>query len=219
MFSFLQGHSRHFSALYNRSFVRLNLGANLFLFVISSEIVVWQDVLQTLKVKYIMSGLFIVIAKQAVMEQLDKQRPALPYPHRVSQRAALSTYQPLPGLEMSNFFDKATQKIRKKVGRTVDQLRPSPQQGKAASPAPLQPTTDPSTSPRDPAISISIMPPSPPTVLETTGSAVKGLLMAVRDGSDLFLPLKAALVGVVALWDIFDVLRFFPLVLKYSHCI
>jgi len=47
--------------------------------------------------------------------------------------------------------------------------------------------------------------PSPPTVLATTGSAVKGLLAAARDGSDLFLPLKAALVGVVALWDIFDV--------------
>jgi len=29
--------------------------------------------------------------------------------------------------------------------------------------------------------------------------------MAARDGSDLFLPLKAALVGVVALWDIWDV--------------
>jgi len=48
-------------------------------------------------------------------------------------------------------------------------------------------------------------PPSPPTVLATTGSAVKGLLAAARDGLDLFLPLKAALVGVVALWDLFDV--------------
>jgi len=48
-------------------------------------------------------------------------------------------------------------------------------------------------------------PPSPTTILATTGSAVKGLLVAARDGSDLFLPLKAALVGVVAIWDIFDV--------------
>jgi len=46
--------------------------------------------------------------------------------------------------------------------------------------------------------------PAPPTILERTGSALKGLLVAARDGSDLFLPLKAALVGVVALWDIFD---------------
>jgi len=51
-------------------------------------------------------------------------------------------------------------------------------------------------------------PPSPTTILATTGSAVKGLLAAARDGSDLFLPLKAALVGIVALWDIFDV-RYF----------
>jgi len=47
--------------------------------------------------------------------------------------------------------------------------------------------------------------PLKPTLLATTGSAVKGLLVAARDGSDLFLPLKAALVGVVALWDMFDV--------------
>jgi len=47
--------------------------------------------------------------------------------------------------------------------------------------------------------------PSSPNILATTGSAVKGLLAAARDGSDLFLPLKAALVGVVALWDVFDV--------------
>jgi len=39
---------------------------------------------------------------------------------------------------------------------------------------------------------------------------VKGLLVAARDGSDLFLPLKAALVGVVALWDVFDVRRLVP---------
>ena len=51
-------------------------------------------------------------------------------------------------------------------------------------------------------------PPSPPKIMATIGSAVKGLLVAARDGSDLFLPLKAALVGVVALWDIFDVPHF-----------
>jgi len=48
--------------------------------------------------------------------------------------------------------------------------------------------------------------PAPPTILETTGSALKGFLVAARDGSDLILPLKAALVGVVALWNIFDVI-------------
>jgi len=65
-------------------------------------------------------------------------------------------------------------------------------------------------------------PPSPPTILATTGSAVKGLLVAARDGSDLFLPLKAALVGVVALWDIFDVscstlARYLVLIFSTAH--
>jgi len=49
--------------------------------------------------------------------------------------------------------------------------------------------------------------PSPPSILATTGSAVKTLLTAARDGSDLFLPLKAALVGVVAIWDVYNVSR------------
>ena len=62
----------------------------------------------------------------------------------------------------------------------------------------------PSESP-PPAVPNYARPPSPPTIMATTGSAVKGLLVAARDGSDLFLPLKAALVGIVALWDIFDV--------------
>ena len=56
-----------------------------------------------------------------------------------------------------------------------------------------------------PTVPAYLEPPSSPTILATTGSAVKGLLKAARDGSDLFLPLKAALVGIVALWDIFDV--------------
>jgi len=65
----------------------------------------------------------------------------------------------------------------------------------------------PSPSPQSTLVAVPVYarPPSPPTVLATTGSAVKGLLAAARDGSDLFLPLKAALVGVVALWDLFDV--------------
>ena len=68
--------------------------------------------------------------------------------------------------------------------------------------------TDTLSLPSAPALSTTpayARPPSPRTVLATTGSAVKGLLAAARDGSDLFLPLKAALVGVVALWDVWDV--------------
>jgi len=48
-------------------------------------------------------------------------------------------------------------------------------------------------------------PTSPTKILTITGSAVKVLLAAARDGSDLFLPLKAALVSVLAIWDIVDV--------------
>jgi len=76
----------------------------------------------------------------------------------------------------------------------------SSQQAESAASEPAPPPANVVT----PAIPEYAKTPSPPTVMETTGSAVKGLLKAVRDGSDLILPLKAALVGVVALWDIFD---------------
>jgi len=74
------------------------------------------------------------------------------------------------------------------------------------------PTLEPSPS----AAPAYVRPPSPTTILATTGSAVKGLLVAARDGSDLFLPLKAALVGVVALWDLFDVRHSTLIVCSYS---
>jgi len=65
--------------------------------------------------------------------------------------------------------------------------------------------------------------PSQSSVLATTGSVTKELLAAVRDGSDLFLPLKAALTGVVKLWDIWDVswlneIRLHLLILGLAHC-
>jgi len=44
-----------------------------------------------------------------------------------------------------------------------------------------------------------------PSAISTTVSVVKEFLEAARDGSDLFLPLKAALVGVVKIWDICEV--------------
>ena len=67
--------------------------------------------------------------------------------------------------------------------------------------------TSPPLESSQPTVPTYARPPSPASILSTTGSAVKGLLAAARDGSDLFLPLKAALVGVVALWDIWDVCR------------
>jgi len=111
---------------------------------------------------------------------------------------------------MSKLFDRATHKVKKRIGQTVDRLRPSSSQGqsRSTSPAPSQPVGPSSPPPPEltsPGIPAYVRPPSPPKILATTGSAVKGLLVAARDGSDLFLPLKAALVGVVALWDVFDV--------------
>jgi len=174
-------------------------------------------------------------------------------PPQVSHGAETSTYRPVLLLPMSRLFDKATQKVKKKVGQAVDRLRLTSQENKAASPTPEQrsgksanlasgillpssvptamismaqssttatstiipppplsgpPMTSASLRPPEPiapVIPAYARPPSPSTILTTTGSAVKALLMAARDGSDLFLPLKAALVGVVALWDIWDV--------------
>jgi len=48
-------------------------------------------------------------------------------------------------------------------------------------------------------------PRSPHNTSVTAGSVIHELLEAARDGSDLFLPLKAVLVGVVKIWDICDV--------------
>jgi len=45
-------------------------------------------------------------------------------------------------------------------------------------------------------------PKAPPTALSTTGSVVQEFLAAARDGADLCLPLKAALVGAVKIFEI-----------------
>jgi len=45
-------------------------------------------------------------------------------------------------------------------------------------------------------------PQTPHTVAATTGSVVHEFLAAARDGSDLCLPLKAALVGAVKIFEI-----------------
>jgi hypothetical protein len=46
-----------------------------------------------------------------------------------------------------------------------------------------------------------------PSSFQTGKSVVKEVLEAIRDGSDLFLPLKAALVGIVKIMDIMEVRR------------
>ena len=92
---------------------------------------------------------------------------------------------------MSGFVKKA----KKKAGLFVDKLRPG-----SASPAP------PAADPIPPAPSSDrhayAKPPAPSTAIATTGSVIHELLAAARDGSDLCLPLKAVLTGVVKIWDV-----------------
>ena len=48
-------------------------------------------------------------------------------------------------------------------------------------------------------------PSTPPSALVTTGSVIHDLLTTIRDASDMCLPLKAAVVGVLKIWDVCEV--------------
>ena len=48
-------------------------------------------------------------------------------------------------------------------------------------------------------------PSTPPSALSTTGSVVYELLKTIGDASDMFLPLEAAVVGVLRIWDVCEV--------------
>ena len=50
-----------------------------------------------------------------------------------------------------------------------------------------------------------VKPPLAHSPLSTTGSVIHEVLDTLRNGSDLFLPLKSALVLVVKIWDVFEV--------------
>lgn len=86
---------------------------------------------------------------------------------------------------------------KKKAGRLVDKLLPG-SRDTSPIPPPAEPTQPAPSSDRH----AYADPQAPPTAAATAGSAIYELLAAVRDGSDLFLPLKAALTGVVKIWDI-----------------
>jgi len=45
----------------------------------------------------------------------------------------------------------------------------------------------------------------PPSALATTGSVIHDILTTIRDASDMCLPLKAAVVGVLKIWDVCEV--------------
>jgi hypothetical protein len=68
------------------------------------------------------------------------------------------------------------------------------------------PESDPPTAPEaPPSVAGLARPVTPSTGPDTAKSVLHGFLATAKDGSALFLPLKAALVGVVALWDVWDV--------------
>jgi len=69
----------------------------------------------------------------------------------------------------------------------------------------MQPTGDAIPPASSPARHEYAKPDDAPSAISTTGSVLKEFLEVARDGSDLFLPLKAALVGVVKIWDICEV--------------
>jgi len=98
-----------------------------------------------------------------------------------------------------SFFVK---KMKMKTGRLIDNLRPG-----SRAPSPLPPNPDPDPVPQAPAIGSHSYadPQTPQTAGSTAGSVIYELLTAARDGSDLCLPLKAALVGVVKIWDVCEV--------------
>jgi len=87
-------------------------------------------------------------------------------------------------------------KVKKKADRLADRMLPG-----SHSPSP---TPEPAPTPPIPAVGTHAYaePQDQQSIGATAGSVVYELLAAARDGSDLCLPLKAALVGVVKIWDI-----------------
>ena len=100
---------------------------------------------------------------------------------------------------MAEFRKKTRAFLRDTFGRTSRSV------SRTHSPGPMPP--DPSPLPVALA-STSFGYASPPkstSALATTGSVIHELLETARDGADLCLPLKAALVGVVKIWDVCEV--------------
>ena len=100
-------------------------------------------------------------------------------------------------------MSRFVQKLKKKTGRLLaDKSSSSPL---ASSPPLVVLNSDPISSTISASDHAYAAPQTPLTVGKTVGSAIYELLAAARDGSDLCLPLKAALVGVVKIWDICQV--------------
>jgi len=101
---------------------------------------------------------------------------------------------------MKKKFDKMKQKAERLVVKLNPGHRSRSRSPNSADPDPGTLAPGPSTGTHDYAD-----PKGPPTALGTTGSVVNEFLAAARDGADLCLPLKAALVGAVKIFEICEV--------------
>jgi len=101
---------------------------------------------------------------------------------------------------MKKKFDKMKQKAERLVVKLNPGRRSRSRSPNSADPDPGTLAPGPSTGTHDYAD-----PKGPPTALGTTGSVVNEFLAAARDGADLCLPLKAALVGAVKIFEICEV--------------
>jgi len=93
---------------------------------------------------------------------------------------------------------KKFEKVKQGASRLVVKLNPT--RSRSHSPVPPEPgPLAPESSTRTPEYAD---PKAPVTALGTTGSVIHEFLAAARDGADLCLPLKAALVGAVKIFEI-----------------
>jgi len=108
---------------------------------------------------------------------------------------------------MSDFRKKARAFFKEPFGRSSRSVSRTHSPSLAPPPTPPDPPPIPSTL-------AFAGPPKSTSALATTGSVIHELLATARDGADMCLPLKAALVGVVKIWDICEVCFTNPLVHK-----
>jgi len=92
---------------------------------------------------------------------------------------------------------KGAMKAKAAAGRLFDKLRPGTR-AKMLGPLHHEPVLPAASSGRHEYAD----PHAAPTLASTAGSVIKEFLAAARDGSDLCLPLKAALVGAVKILEI-----------------
>ena len=111
---------------------------------------------------------------------------------------------------MKKKFEKAKQSASRLMGK----LNPG-RRSHSRSPNQSDSDPDPDASSAIPSVGTHEYsdPKAPQTALGTTGSIANEFLAAARDGADMFLPLKAALVGAVKIFEICEATKILSLYL------